>query len=55
MLNGGKTLSEHTENGMLKKYHLTISEGDESCGYLNHNTEKFYCGGHCYYLDLKID
>lgn len=29
---------------------ITISEGGNSCGYVNFNIEKFWSGGHCYAL-----
>lgn len=35
---------------------ITISEGGNSCGYVNLMTEPFWCGAHCYYLyDLSVD
>ena len=53
VLNGGKFPSGYTDNWNVKENTITISEGGESCGYVNYNKEKFYCGGHCYYLELK--
>ncbi len=32
---------------------IIISEGGNSCGYVNFITTKFWCGGHCYSVDLK--
>ena len=48
MLNGGILPS-----GFLNEYNtnentITISEGGNSCGYVNFNKTKFWCGGHCY-------
>ena len=48
MLNGGILPS-----GLLNEYNtnentITISEGGNSCGYVNFNKTKFWCGGHCY-------
>ena len=53
-LNGGTkasgTWNEFNVNGKT----ITISEGGNSCGYVNFMEEKFWCGAHCYYLfDVK--
>lgn len=32
---------------------IIISEGGNSCGYVNFITSKFWCGGHCYSIDIK--
>lgn len=53
-LNGGTkasgTWNEFNVNGKT----ITISEGGNSCGYVNFMKEKFWCGAHCYYLfDVK--
>lgn len=53
VLNGGKEPSGYTNSWNVKENTITISEGGNSCGYVSFNTEKFYCGGHCYYLTLK--
>ena len=53
VLNGGRLPSGYTNEWNVKENTITISEGGESCGYVNFNKEKFYCGGHCYYLELK--
>lgn len=53
VLNGGKSPSGYTKEWNVQENTITISEGGESCGYVNYNKEKFYCGGHCYYLELK--
>ena len=29
---------------------VTISEGGNSCGYVNYMSDPFWCGAHCYYL-----
>jgi len=56
MMNGGIS-----ESGYLDKYNrqantIIISEGGNSCGYVNYIEEKFWCGGHCYSLDnVMID
>ena len=53
MLNGGIAPS-----GWLNKYNtdkntVSISEGGNSCGYVNYNYNNFWCGGHCYSLTPK--
>ena len=53
VLNGGKEPSGFTNSWNVKENTITISEGGNSCGFVSFNTEKFYCGGHCYYLDLN--
>lgn len=55
-LNGGTkasgTWNEFNVNGKT----ITISEGGNSCGYVNFMKEKFWCGAHCYYLfDVKCN
>lgn len=55
VLNGGKEPSGHTNSWNVEGNTITISEGGNSCGFVSLNNEKFYCGGHCYYLTLKQD
>lgn len=45
VLNGGKSPSGFTETWNVEGNTITISEGGESCGYVNYNRENFYCGG----------
>ena len=34
---------------------VTVSEGGNSCGFVNYMQEPFWCGAHCYYLfDSKV-
>jgi type I restriction enzyme, S subunit len=55
-LNGGIKPSGYTDKWNVNGQTITISEGGESCGYVNFMTCDFWCGGHCYYLtDLKIN
>ena len=54
VLNGGKEPSGFTDSWNVNENTITISEGGY-CGYVFFNTEKFYCGGHCYYLTPKSD
>jgi len=54
VLNGGMEPSGYTNNWNTHKNTITISEGGNSCGFVNFNTEKFWCGGHCYALNNLI-
>jgi len=49
-LNGGIKPSGRTDDWNTEAGIITISEGGNSCGYVNFNTEKFWSGGHCYSL-----
>jgi len=49
-LNGGISPSGYTDKWNTGENTTTISEGGNSCGYVNFNKEKFWCGGHCYAL-----
>ncbi|MBY0545071.1 MAG: restriction endonuclease subunit S [Gammaproteobacteria bacterium] len=49
-LNGGIQPSGRTDDWNAEADTITISEGGNSCGYVNFNTEKFWSGGHCYSL-----
>ena len=55
-LNGGINPS-----GKWKEYNVlgstvTISEGGNSCGYVNYMKNPFWCGAHCYFLyDVKAN
>ena len=50
VLNGGKEPSGYTNSWNTPENTITISEGGNSCGFVNYNEEKFWSGGHCYYL-----
>lgn len=50
-LNGGVSPSGFTEEWNRSENTISISEGGESCGYVNFNFEKFWCGGHCYTIE----
>lgn len=53
-LNGGITPSGYTHNWNSEKNTISISEGGNSCGYVNWNPKRFWAGGHCYTLsELK--
>lgn len=46
--NGGIEPSSYTENWNTRENTITISEGGNSCGFVNYCIQKFWCGGHCY-------
>lgn len=48
--NGGITPSGYTDKWNTEKNTVTISEGGNSCGFVNYSRKKFWCGGHCYSL-----
>ena len=53
-LNGGISPSGNTDKWNTPANTITISEGGNSCGYVNLMTQKFWAGGHCYTLiDLE--
>jgi type I restriction enzyme S subunit len=55
-LNGGIEPSGRTDDWNTDAETITISEGGNSCGYVNYNAERFWSGGHCYSLQkLKKD
>lgn len=52
VMNGGTTPS-----GWLNRYNteantISISEGGNSCGYVQYNTSRYWSGGHCYSLRI---
>lgn len=56
VLNGGKDPSGYTDNYNTEANTISISEGGNSCGYVNYNTEKYWSGGHNYTLaSLKLN
>ena len=58
VLNGGQEPTGYTNSWNTPENTITISEGGNSCGFVNFNEEKFWSGGHCYYLNNlseKID
>ena len=58
VLNGGQEPSGYTSSWNTPENTITISEGGNSCGFVIFNEEKFWSGGHCYYLNNlseKID
>lgn len=49
-LNGGVAPSGKWDEFNTPGGTVTISEGGNSCGYVNYMREPFWCGAHCYYL-----
>jgi type I restriction enzyme S subunit len=47
-LNGGITPSGFTELANTQGGTIAISEGGNSCGYVQFMAEPYWCGGHCY-------
>ena len=54
-LNGGKEPSNYTDKWNVEANTISISEGGNSCGYVNWNKERFFSGGHNYTLKLYSD
>lgn len=50
VLNGGTKPSGRTTDWNCEANTITISEGGNSCGFVSYNSERFWCGGHCYAL-----
>lgn len=51
VLNGGVTPSGYTAIWNTSENTISISEGGNSCGFVNFNREKFWSSGHCYTLN----
>lgn len=55
-INGGIEPSGYSDLWNTNENTITISEGGNSCGYVNLSKTKFWSGGHCYsLLDLRSD
>lgn len=57
-INGGIEPSGYTDKWNTESNTITISEGGNSCGYINYLKVKFWSGGHCYSIfdiDDKTD
>jgi len=50
--NGGIEPSGYTSKWNTEADTITISEGGNSCGFVNYCTTRFWCGGHCYALRI---
>ena len=56
VINGGIEPSGYYDDWNVAENTITISEGGNSCGFINFIKEKFWSGGHCYTLqNLKIN
>jgi type I restriction enzyme, S subunit len=55
-LNGGMSPSGYTDTSNTSASTIAISEGGNSCGYVQFMTEAYWCGGHCYsVMPIGID
>ena len=48
MMNGGASPSGYLDSYNVSKNTISISEGGNSCGYVQFNSSPFWSGGHCY-------
>ena len=55
VMNGGIVPSGYYDECNTKANTISISEGGNSCGYVQYNNMPFWSGGHCYTLNLKSD
>lgn len=55
VINGGIEPSGYTSEWNSEKDSITISEGGNSCGYVNKINTRFWSGGHCYTLQFNRD
>ena len=57
VINGGIAPSGYTDSHNTKAGTITVSEGGNSCGYVNYIKEDFWLGGHCYEIinNQKVD
>jgi len=51
--NGGISPSSYTEKANAPADTIAISEGGNSCGYVQFIAQPFWCGGHCYAVTPK--
>ena len=51
-ISGGIEPSGYTDKYNRNENTIIISEGGNSCGYVNFIKTKFWCGGHCYSIDI---
>ena len=55
-LNGGVLPSGKWNEYNTEAETITVSEGGNSCGFVNYMQKPFWCGAHCYYLyDSKVN
>lgn len=51
VINGGIIPSGYTITANRRSETITISEGGNSCGYVDFQEKGFWCGGHCYSVE----
>ena len=51
VMNGGTEPSGYYDKSNAPADTISISEGGNSCGYIQYNREAFWSGGHCYTLN----
>ena len=54
VMNGGVEPSGYFDNYNVEANTISISEGGNSCGYVQFNTSPFWSGGHCYTIQEVI-
>ena len=55
VMNGGITPSGYYSEHNVSPGSISISEGGNSCGYVQFNEKPFWSGGHCYSLQCKTN
>jgi len=55
VINGGIEASGYYNKYNTEAYTITISEGGNSCGFVNLIKQNFWASGHCYTLQIKKD
>ena len=55
VMNGGTELSGYYDDYNVEANTISISEGGNSCGYVQFNTSPFWSGGHCYSIQNIAD
>ena len=53
VMNGGIIPSGYYDHYNTAADTISISEGGNSCGYIQYNSTKFWSGGHCYTLHIR--
>ena len=53
VMNGGTAPSGWLNKYNTEAYTISISEGGNSCGYVQYNTSPYWSGGHCYSLKIR--
>lgn len=53
VMNGGIAPSGYCDSYNTEADTISISEGGNSCGYVQYNSSEFWSGGHCYTLRIK--